>query len=85
MIDRLLFTRRPALGVDQVAILLLAPLAIWLLAEAGPAARWGYVLGLCSQPFFIYAAFRARQPATLIVSVLYVGIWIRGIVNHFAG
>jgi hypothetical protein len=86
-INRLLFVdRRPRLdALAQIAIVVLSPIAIALLAEAGPSARWGFVVGLLVQPFWIYATARARQAGALIVSILYLAIWIRGIVNHFPG
>jgi hypothetical protein len=78
--------RRDRLTVDQaaqLAIVILSPLAIWLLASDSPTARWGFVVGLASQPAWIYAAARARQFGTLAVAVFYLAIWILGIVNHF--
>lgn len=78
--------RRDPLTLDQLAqiwILVLSPLAILLLAEPGPASRWGFVVGLASQPAWIYATARARQRGMLAISLLYLAIWIRGIVNHF--
>lgn len=70
-------------AIAQLAILVLSPIAILLLASSGPAARWGFVVGLISQPFWIFAAHRARQAGTFIVSILYLAIWLHGIANHF--
>lgn len=87
-----MFERRPRLWhpdpltvdrIVQVAILVLSPIAILLISGVGPLARWGFVVGLASQPFWIYATFRARQRGMFVISVVYLGIWIRGIVNHF--
>lgn len=84
-INRLLFTdRRGSLDkLTQLAIVVLSPIAIYLLAESGPDARWGFVVGLCSQPFWIYATAKARQLGMFAISLLYLAIWIRGILNHF--
>lgn len=84
-INRLLFIdrRRRLDQLAQIAIVLLSPIAIYLLAESGPTARWGFVVGLCSQPFWIYATAKARQLGMFAISLLYLVIWIRGIVNHF--
>lgn len=83
--NRLIFIdrRRRLDDLAQLAILALSPIAIYLLAEPGPAARWGFVVGLCSQPFWIYATAKARQLGMFAISLLYLAIWIRGIVNHF--
>ena len=84
-IKRLLFVQRPSRidAIAQLAIAVLSPIAIYLLAEPGPVARWGFVVGLASQPFWIYATAKARQVGMLCISLLYLAIWIRGIANHF--
>ncbi len=85
MTERLIFTR-PARSesLAQAAIALLSPIAIGLLMF--PAlAGWGCVVGLISQPFWIYSTARARQAGMFAISVLYLAIWILGIWNHFPG
>jgi hypothetical protein len=69
--------------VDQLAIVLLSPLALWLISDGGAVARWGFVVGLVAQPFWIYATARSRQLGAFLISVLYLAIWIRGIVHFF--
>lgn len=81
-VDRSSSTAR-RLQLDQVAIAILSAAAILLLTEAGPIARWGFVVGLVSQPLWIRATYQARQSGMFIISLLYVPIWIRGIVIHF--
>lgn len=81
-VDRSL-ERARRLQLDQVAIAILSAAAIVLLTEPGAIARWGFVVGLISQPFWICATWRARQTGMFVVSVLYLPIWIRGILIHF--
>lgn len=67
----------------QVAIGVLTIVSLWLITSDGPYARWGHVLGLVSQPFWIAATWRARQWGMLFVALMLVGLWLRGIANHF--
>lgn len=79
--------RRRRARVDaalQLAIAVLTLAALWLLTSSGPDTRWGHVVGLASQPFYIAASWRARQWGLFLVAVLMCGLWARGIVNGFA-
>ncbi len=67
----------------QVAIALLSFTAIALVASSGPLHRWGFVVGLVSQPFWIAATWRSRQHGMLLVSIFYCGAWAVGILNSF--
>lgn len=67
----------------QLAIGVMTLTALWLLTSDSPAARWGHVIGLASQPFYITATWRARQWGMLFVAVMLIGVWSRGIVNTF--
>jgi hypothetical protein len=55
-----LFRRDPLTldAIAQAAILVLSPIAVLCVAEG---LRWGFVIGLASQPFWIYATARAKQ------------------------
>lgn len=84
MTERLIFARPPRRErLSQIVIACLSPVAIGLLMFPGPLAGWGCVIGLLAQPFWIYSTARARQAGMFAISVLYLAIWIVGIVNHF--
>lgn len=67
----------------QVAIGIFTITSLMLLTADSPAARWGHVIGLASQPFYIAATWRARQWGMFFVAVTLLGVWSRGIVNNF--
>lgn len=73
----------------QLALLILSVTAIAMVATTGPLHRWGFVVGLASQPFWIAALWRARSPGgtrmwgMFVLSWLYCAIWIYGILNRF--
>ena len=73
----------------QIAIAALSIAAIAMVASTGPWHKWGFVIGLASQPFWIVALWRGRTPAggrmwgMLALSVVYCAIWMNGIFNRF--
>jgi hypothetical protein len=67
----------------QVSIALLTLAAIGLVTSASEYARWGHVVGLLSQPFYLAATRRARQWGMYVVALALCGLWLRGIVLHF--
>ena len=68
----------------QIAIAVLSCFAIWLLAKKRRSVqRWGYVTGLASEPFWIYASFTADQWGILLVSLWWTVCYLVGIWNHW--
>jgi len=86
LVDEKLAERDARKRIDaflQIAILVLSLTAIYLLTSPGPHARWGHVLGLASQPFWLAATWRARQWGMLVLAIAYSGLWLRGIASYF--
>lgn len=70
--------------MNQAAIFVLSILSVWCVTSRSEAVRrWGPVFGLCSQPFWLYATWRAGQYGMFSVSVIYTGMWARGIFNSW--
>lgn len=67
----------------QFAIAASTLVAFYLITSIGPAAKYGYVVGLVSQPLWIAATWRARQFGMFIVAVMMLGLWLRGVGNNF--
>lgn len=67
----------------QIAIAVLSFVAITMIGSDGPLHRWGFVVGLASQPFWIIATWRARQWGILLLAIFYCGAWSQGIFNRF--
>jgi hypothetical protein len=70
-----------ALLETGIAVLSLA--AIVMLVSGGSWHRWGSVVGLASQPFWIFATWRARRWGMFVVSCAYVFVWVFGIGTGF--
>ena len=45
--------------------------------------RWGYIVGLASEPFWFWAAISADQWGVFWGSVVWTVIWIIGVYNHW--
>ena len=71
-------------GLLQFAIGALSLAAMLMIASDGTWHRWGFVVGLISQPFWILATWRARQWGMFGLSVIYIFVWIFGIGSRFA-
>lgn len=70
--------------IDQIGIMVLGVTAVWLSqATEWKVQRWACLFGMCSQPFWIYAAFTANQWGILFCSALYTVSWGRGIYNNW--
>jgi len=49
----------------------------------GSGNRWGFVIGLATQPFWFYTSFRHRQWGIFIASIFYAFGWAMGIYRNF--
>ena len=74
-------------AIVQTSLLALSLAAVWMIGRpyGSDLVRWGYVVGLASQPFWIYSTWvaRPRPWGMLVLSLLYLAIWVEGIANHF--
>ncbi len=66
-------------AVCQLGVLLSA-LATFLLARKN---KWGWVLGLCSQPFWLTTAYLNNQWGVFINSTIFTFVWVYGAYKWF--
>jgi hypothetical protein len=72
------------MNIIQACILILGGAAIWMVGRRDlRVRRWGYVVGLISQPFWIYAAYQAGQWGVATLSMFYCYAWLDGIIEHW--
>jgi len=69
-------------NICQAAITILGCLAIWLIGAEGRCKRWGFLLGLLSQPFWLYTSYINRQWGIFALSGWYTIAWARGFLNY---
>jgi hypothetical protein len=67
--------------ITQVGILVLGCPAIWLVGRRESWGRWGYLLGLLSQVFWVWTAIINQQWGVLMLSAWYTYAWGQGVYN----
>lgn len=76
-------TARELDHVLQAGVLLFTVAALWMIGSPGPLHKWGYLVGLAGQPFYLAASWRARQWGMFLAACAVTGLWVRGAVNYF--
>jgi hypothetical protein len=69
--------------IAQSAILILSAAGIWLLS-CRDAGRWGWIVGLSAQPFWLWETLRAEQWGMFANALVFTAIYARGLVNHWS-
>ena len=67
----------------QIFIAILGGTSVWLVSRKEEWKKYGYVLGLLSQPFWIYVRIANAQWGILFISCLYTYSWATGVYNYF--
>ena len=71
--------------ICQVAVLIFGVGAVWVVGWKDPyKRRYGYILGLCSQPFWCYTFYVNEQWILLGVTAFYTWSWVNGLRNHWS-
>lgn len=69
--------------ISQIAIVVFSCSAIWFVGRLEHWSRYGYILGLISQPFWFWALIKSKQWGMFVVSLCYTYSWCQGIYNHW--
>lgn len=67
----------------QATIFILSAAAIWLISRHNSWSRWGHVVGLSAQPFWLYTSYVNEQWGLVALTLFYTYCWITGIRNNF--
>jgi hypothetical protein len=66
--------------IAQAGIMAFGVSAIWLVGQTNPKVRrWGFVCGICSQPFWLYTTISHEQWGIAAMSLLYAASWANGL------
>ncbi len=68
--------------ICQALIVILSMLSGCLLSCKGRWQIWGYVVGLISEPFWMYSAWKNQQWGIVLLVLWYTFWYARGIINH---
>lgn len=69
--------------IAQIGIMVFGCSAIWLIGRKESWSRWGFVMGLLSQPFWFWSAYQAEQWGIFLVCCWYLYSWVQGFYYHF--
>jgi len=69
--------------LSQIGILIFGCSAVWFVGRKENWRRWGFILGLCSQPFWLYTSIVHEQWGIAILSFWYTYSWCQGIWNFW--
>jgi len=71
------------MDIAQIGIMIFGALAIWFVGRKEKWRRWGYILGLVGQPFWIYTCLVNEHWGILIMTLFYTYSWGQGIYNYW--
>ena len=69
--------------IPQTAIILLGCSSAWLVGRREHWRRWGFVLGLASQPFWLWTSVVHEQWGIAALSLWYAYAWGQGVYNFW--
>jgi len=69
--------------ICQTWIIVFGVTSIWFLGRTEDWKRWGYILGLLSEPAWIYTAIKNEQWGILILAIFFIYGWLQGIFNYW--
>lgn len=71
------------MDISQIAILVCGSASVYLVARTDHMKRWGYLFGLCAQPFWFWTTYHNQQWGIFIVSFWYTFSWAMGVYNYW--
>jgi len=69
--------------VSQFLLAVFSCSAIWLLARKSKWSRWGYIVGLLSQPFWLYIGIKNELWSIVFITLFYTYSWSLGVYNFW--
>lgn len=68
--------------IAQIGIIIFGMSSIWFVGRKEEWRKWGYLLGLCSQPFWFYITIKSELYGVALLSCWYTYSWCQGIYYH---
>lgn len=68
---------------SQIMIFIFGASGIWFVSRKEEWKKWGYIFGLCGQPFWFYSAWTNEQWGIILLTLFYTYSWTQGIYNYW--
>lgn len=68
---------------SQIMIATLGLSAVWLVGLKGPVRKYGFICGICAQPFWMYTTWVNEQWGILTLTLFYGYSWYNGLRNYY--
>jgi hypothetical protein len=70
--------------IEQAVIVACGMASVWLSQDPLlERRRWACIVGLCAQPFWLYATWKAEQWGIFLLTFIYAAGWLRGIRTYW--
>lgn len=69
--------------ICQVAIPIFSGLGVYFVSRIDNKKRYGYIFGLCSQPFWFYTLWNHQQWGLFALSLFFTSQWLKGVWNYW--
>lgn len=67
----------------QIALFIFGGSAIYLVGRTDNLRKWGFIVGLCGQPFWFYTQIQDENWGVVALSCIYTYSWCIGIYNNW--
>ena len=67
----------------QIMIFIFGASGIWFVSRKENWKKWGYIFGLCGQPFWFYSAWTNEQWGIILLTLFYTYSLTQGIYNYW--
>ena len=67
----------------QIMIFIFGASGIWFVSRKENWKKWGYIFGLCGQPFWFYSAWTNEQCGIILLTLFYTYSLTQGIYNYW--
>jgi len=69
--------------IANIMLCIMGMVAIWFLYHKQKWMRWGYIIGLCSEPFWFIAAWESKSWGIIVLCFVYTYCYSMGIYNYW--
>lgn len=65
--------------ISQIMLFISGASSIWFLSRTEEWKRWGFIIGILGQPFWLYSAIHNKQIGIVVLTLFYTYSFAQGI------